>query len=203
MYKTQRKLVIVSVNILAVLLFACLVVFLIPIKSQKYFSVYTLLVVFVVFLAVLFLCNKLKSVLLKYVRKRNLEAGETLLLRNFIDKLRFCYTLDDFYGAITDFLEKQGDCAVLLVDRITECVAGKYAKGYKNMTMNEEFFQGHFPGNPIMPGVLQLEALAQCSAPIVMCMPEYQGKLTLYAGVDNVRFKNIVRPGDKFEMHVE
>ena len=91
----------------------------------------------------------------------------------------------------------------LLVDRITECVAGKYAKGYKNMTMNEEFFQGHFPGNPIMPGVLQLEALAQCSAPIVMCMPEYQGKLTLYAGVDNVRFKNIVRPGDRFEMHVE
>ena len=71
------------------------------------------------------------------------------------------------------------------------------------MTMNEEFFQGHFPGNPIMPGVLQLEALAQCSAPIVMCMPEYQGRLTLYAGVDNVRFKNIVRPGDKFEMHVE
>ena len=51
----------------------------------------------------------------------------------------------------------------LLVDRITECVAGKYAKGYKNMTMNEEFFQGHFPGNPIMPGVLQLEALAQCN----------------------------------------
>ena len=91
----------------------------------------------------------------------------------------------------------------LLVDRITECVAGKYAKGYKNMTMNEGFFQGHFPGNPIMPGVLQLEAMAQCSAPIVMCMPEYQGKLTLYAGVDNVRFKNIVRPGDRFEMHVE
>ena len=91
----------------------------------------------------------------------------------------------------------------LLVDRITECVAGKYAKGYKNMTMNEEFFQGHFPGNPIMPGVLQLEALAQCSAPIVMCMPEYQGKLTLYAGVDNVRFKNIVRPGVRFDMDVD
>ena len=91
----------------------------------------------------------------------------------------------------------------LLVDRITECVAGKYAKGYKNMTMNEEFFQGHFPGNPIMPGVLQLEALAQCSAPIIMCLPEYQGKLTLYAGVDNVRFKNIVRPGDKLEMETE
>ncbi len=118
MYKTQRKLVIITVNILAVLLFACLVVFLIPIKSQKYFSVYTLLVVVVVFLAVLFLCNKLKSVLLKFVRKRTLETGETLLLRNFIDRLRFCYTLDDFYGAITEYLEKQGDCAVLLVDRI-------------------------------------------------------------------------------------
>lgn len=91
----------------------------------------------------------------------------------------------------------------LLVDRITECVPGKYAKGYKNLTMNEQFFQGHFPGNPIMPGVLQLEALAQCSAPILMCMPEYEGKLTLYAGIDNVRFKNIVRPGDKFEMEIE
>lgn len=91
----------------------------------------------------------------------------------------------------------------LLVDRITECVPGKYAKGYKNMTMNEQFFQGHFPGNPIMPGVLQLEAMAQCSAPILMTMPEFEGKLTLYAGVDGVRFKNIVRPGDKFEMEVE
>ena len=63
----------------------------------------------------------------------------------------------------------------LLVDRITECVPGKYAKGYKNLTMNEQFFQGHFPGNPIMPGVLQLEAMAQCSAPILMTMPEFKG----------------------------
>ncbi len=91
----------------------------------------------------------------------------------------------------------------LLVDRITECVPGKYSKGYKNLTMNEEFFQGHFPNNPIMPGVLQLEAMAQCSAPILMCLPEYKGRLTLFAGVDNVRFKNIVRPGDRFDMYVE
>lgn len=91
----------------------------------------------------------------------------------------------------------------LLVDRITECVAGKYAKGYKNLSMNEAFFQGHFPGNPIFPGVLQLEAMAQCSAPILMLMPEFEGKLALYAGVDGVRFKNIVRPGDRFEMEVE
>jgi len=90
----------------------------------------------------------------------------------------------------------------LLVDRITECVPGKYSKGYKNLTMNEAFFQGHFPGNPIMPGVLQLEALAQCSAPILMCLPEYKGKLALFAGAENVRFKNIVRPGDRFDMEI-
>ena len=91
----------------------------------------------------------------------------------------------------------------LLVDRITECVPNKYSKGYKNLSMNEEFFQGHFPGNPIMPGVLQLEAMAQCSAPILMSLPENRGKLTLFAGVDNVRFKNIVRPGDRFDMYIE
>lgn len=88
----------------------------------------------------------------------------------------------------------------LLVDRITECIPGEYSKGYKNITMNEPFFQGHFPDNPIFPGVLQIEALAQCSAPILLALPEYAGKLTLFAGIDGVRFKNIVRPGDKFEM---
>ena len=91
----------------------------------------------------------------------------------------------------------------LLVDRITECVPGKYSKGYKNLTMNEEFFQGHFPNNPIMPGVLQIEAMAQCSAPILTTLPEYKGKLTLFAGIDNVRFKNIVRPGDRLDMFIE
>lgn len=91
----------------------------------------------------------------------------------------------------------------MLVDRITECVPGKYAKGYKNLTMNEGFFQGHFPGNPIMPGVIQLEALAQCSAPILLTLPEFKGKLALFAGMENVRFKNIVRPGDRFDMEVQ
>lgn len=91
----------------------------------------------------------------------------------------------------------------MLVDRITECVPGKYAKGYKNVTMNEDFFNGHFPGNPIMPGVLQLEALAQCSAPILLTLDQFKGKLALFAGMENVRFKNIVRPGDKFEMEIE
>ena len=91
----------------------------------------------------------------------------------------------------------------LLVDRITECVPGKYAKGYKNLTMNEEFFQGHFPNNPIMPGVLQVEAMAQCSAPILLSMEKFQGKLALFAGIENARFKGIVRPGDRLDMRIE
>jgi 3-hydroxyacyl-[acyl-carrier-protein] dehydratase len=91
----------------------------------------------------------------------------------------------------------------LLVDRITECVPGKYVKGYKNVTMNENFFQGHFPENPIMPGVLQIEALAQLSAGILLTVPEYKDKLALFAGIDGVRFKRIVRPGDKLEMYSE
>lgn len=91
----------------------------------------------------------------------------------------------------------------LLVDRITECVPGKYAKGYKNLTMNEEFFQGHFPNNPIMPGVLQVEAMAQCSAPILCCLEQFRGKLALFAALENVRFKNIVRPGDRLDMEIQ
>jgi len=91
----------------------------------------------------------------------------------------------------------------LLVDRIIECVPGKYSKGYKNLSMNEGFFQGHFPGNPIMPGVLQLEAMAQCAAPILLKMPAFKDKLALFAGMENVRFKNIVRPGDRLDMEIE
>ena len=91
----------------------------------------------------------------------------------------------------------------LLVDRITECVQNKYIKGYKNVTINEEFFQGHFPGKPVMPGVLMVEALAQLSACLLLSVPEYKGKLVLFAGIDGVRFKRIVQPGDKLEMHAE
>ena len=88
----------------------------------------------------------------------------------------------------------------LLVDRITEAVPGTSCKGYKNVTMNEEFFCGHFPNNPIMPGVLQIEALAQLSAGSLMSLPEYKGKLALFAGIDNAKFKNVVRPGDRLDM---
>jgi 3-hydroxyacyl-[acyl-carrier-protein] dehydratase len=91
----------------------------------------------------------------------------------------------------------------LLVDKVTDYEPGKYVKGYKNLTMNEAFFQGHFPNNPVMPGVLQIEALAQLSAGMVFCMPQYKGKLALFAGIDKARFKRIVRPGDRLDMYGE
>ncbi len=91
----------------------------------------------------------------------------------------------------------------ILVDRVTECVIGKYCNGYKNITINEEFFCGHFPNNPVMPGVLQLEALAQMSAGAVAQMPEYKDKLFVYAGLDGVRFRRQVIPGDRFDMETE
>jgi len=91
----------------------------------------------------------------------------------------------------------------LLVDRITEFEPGKRAKGYKNLTINENFFQGHFPDEPIMPGVLQIEALAQCAAPVLKSIDKYKDKKALFAGIDKARFKGIVRPGDRFDMEVE
>lgn len=91
----------------------------------------------------------------------------------------------------------------LLIDRITECVPGKYVKGYKNLTFNEPFFQGHFPNKPIMPGVLQLEALAQMGAGIIMTTDEYKGKLVVYAGIDHARFKAMVKPGDRLDINVD
>jgi 3-hydroxyacyl-[acyl-carrier-protein] dehydratase len=91
----------------------------------------------------------------------------------------------------------------LLVDRVTEHVQGKFIKGYKNVTANEPFFQGHFPGDPIMPGVLQLEAMAQLGGVMMMCMDLARGKLMVFAGMDNVRFRRMVLPGDRLDMEVE
>ncbi len=91
----------------------------------------------------------------------------------------------------------------LLVDRITFLEPGIKASGYKNVTTNEPFFQGHFPGNPIMPGVLIIEALAQLGCIAMLVKEEYKGKIGLFAGIDNVRFKKPVIPGDKLELYVE
>jgi 3-hydroxyacyl-[acyl-carrier-protein] dehydratase len=91
----------------------------------------------------------------------------------------------------------------ILVDRVTEHVQGKRIKGYKNVTINEPFFQGHFPGDPIMPGVLQLEALAQLGVILLSQMPQGQGKLAVFAGMNDVRFRRMVIPGDRFDMECE
>jgi 3-hydroxyacyl-[acyl-carrier-protein] dehydratase len=90
----------------------------------------------------------------------------------------------------------------LLIDRIVELVDGERAVGIKQVTMNEPFFTGHFPGYPIMPGVLIVEALAQVGAVAVLRLPEYRGKLAFFAGIDDVRFKRPVVPGDTLRLEV-
>lgn len=91
----------------------------------------------------------------------------------------------------------------LLVDRIIELEAGKRAVGIKNVSINESFFQGHFPGYPIMPGVLIIEALAQVGTVIILKNPEYRGYFGMFAGIDEVKFKRQVIPGDQLRLEVE
>ena len=91
----------------------------------------------------------------------------------------------------------------LLVDRIEEVEPGVRAVGTKNVTQNEPFFEGHFPDYPVMPGVLIVEAMAQVGAVGVMALEEFRGKLALFAGIDGVRFRRQVIPGDTLRMEVE
>ena len=91
----------------------------------------------------------------------------------------------------------------LLVDRITECTPGQGARGIKCVTTNEPFFQGHFPHYKVMPGVLIIEALAQVGAVAILSVPENRGKLALFGGIKNARFKQQVRPGDVLELECE
>lgn len=91
----------------------------------------------------------------------------------------------------------------LLVDKVVEVEEGKRAVGIKNVTINEPFFQGHFPGNPIMPGVLIVEAMAQVGLIALKSMDEYKDKLGVFTGIDGVRFKKQVVPGDTLRIEVE
>lgn len=90
-----------------------------------------------------------------------------------------------------------------LVDRIIDYVPGNKAVGIKNVTFNEPQFQGHFPGQPIMPGVLIVEAMAQVGGVVMTQLPEYEGGLFLFAGIDKVRFHRQVVPGDQLVMTLE
>ena len=93
---------------------------------------------------------------------------------------------------------------MLLVDRILELEEGKRIVGLKNVTANEQFFQGHFPGAPVMPGVLIVEAMAQCGALLALKdMPDRDRKLFLFGGVDKARFRKPVVPGDQLIMELD
>lgn len=90
----------------------------------------------------------------------------------------------------------------LLVDRIEEIEEGARAVGLKNVTINEPFFQGHFPGHPVMPGVLIVEALAQVGAVALLSLPENKGKIALFAGIESFHFRQPVVPGDTLRLEV-
>lgn len=91
----------------------------------------------------------------------------------------------------------------LLVDRVTYCEPGLKARGYKNLTANEQFFEGHFPFKPIMPGVLMVEALAQLGCIALLCKDEFKGKLGVFTGIDGFKFRQMVVPGDRLDLEVE
>ena len=94
---------------------------------------------------------------------------------------------------------------MLLIDRVIEMdIEDKlFVKGYKNVSANEAYFQGHYPNEPIMPGVLQIEALAQAGAVAILSMEKYKGKTPLFAGTNKVRFKAKVVPGDRLDLYCE
>lgn len=88
----------------------------------------------------------------------------------------------------------------LLLDRVIELVPGEYAVAEKDVLETEDVFRGHFPGHPVFPGVLLLEALAQTGCVALLAVPESEGKIVLFAGVDNVRFKRPVLPGQTLRL---
>ena len=91
---------------------------------------------------------------------------------------------------------------MLLIDRVEELIPGEKAVARRNVTINEELFNGHFPGNPVMPGVLIVEALAQTGAVALLSLPEFKGKTAYFGGIKSAKFRKVVRPGDSLRLEV-
>jgi 3-hydroxyacyl-[acyl-carrier-protein] dehydratase len=91
----------------------------------------------------------------------------------------------------------------LLIDRVTEINGMESIKGYKNISSNEEVFLGHFPGNPVFPGVLIIEAMAQLGAVLILRRFPAEKRMAYFAGIDKVRFKKVVVPGDRLDLEVK
>ncbi len=91
----------------------------------------------------------------------------------------------------------------LLIDKVVEIEEGKKIVAIKNVTMNEQFFQGHFPVEPVMPGVLIIEAMAQAGACAILSMEEYKGKIAYFGAINNAKFRDKVVPGDTLRLEVE
>ena len=91
----------------------------------------------------------------------------------------------------------------LMIDEVEEYVPGESATAYKNVSAGEYYFKGHFPGNPIMPGVLIVESLAQTGAVAILSMEENKGKNALFGGIDKLRFKRQVVPGERLKLEVK
>lgn len=90
----------------------------------------------------------------------------------------------------------------LMIDEVEEYISGEMAIAYKNVNESEWYFKGHFPGNPIMPGVLITEALAQTGAVAILSLEENKGKNALFGGIDKMKFKKMVIPGDRLKLEV-
>ncbi|WP_270758020.1 3-hydroxyacyl-ACP dehydratase FabZ [Lacticaseibacillus paracasei] len=91
---------------------------------------------------------------------------------------------------------------MLMVDRVLDLKPGESVVAQKNVSINEQIFQGHFPGNPIFPGVLQIEAMAQAGAIALLSMPEFKGKTAYLGGIKKAKFRHMVRPGDVLRIEV-
>jgi len=130
-------------------------------------------------------------------------------------RLAFPHTLNVEWGIMGDSEERlqmnreQIEAVIphrepfIFLDSVLELVPGKRVVAEKWLTGDEDVFRGHFPGHPVFPGVLQIEAMAQAGAVAALSAPENQGKLALFAGIEKVRFRRQVRPGDTLRLEVE